>query len=83
MCYKLDLLVSDSLQVKHPADSSTVLHPEVYGEKAWTFLKFSKSYYPKAIECFCRALELQPDDCEFNNGYAIALYRTEPVLSIS
>ncbi|KAM4524646.1 interferon-induced protein with tetratricopeptide repeats 5-like isoform 1-T1 [Odontesthes bonariensis] len=63
---------------KHPADSSAVLHPEVYGEKAWTFLKFSKSYYPKAIECFRRALELQPDDCEFNNGYAIALYRTEP-----
>ncbi|XP_072229944.1 interferon-induced protein with tetratricopeptide repeats 5-like [Leuresthes tenuis] len=68
----------EDILLKHPADSSTVLHPEVYGEKAWTFLKFSKSYYPKAMECFCRALELQPDDCEFNSGYAIALYRTEP-----
>ncbi|KAM6897545.1 interferon-induced protein with tetratricopeptide repeats 5-like [Xenentodon cancila] len=68
--------VEDILE-KHPTDSSTVLHPEVYGEKAWTFLKFSKSYYHKAIDCFCRALELRPDDCEFNNGYAIALYRTE------
>ncbi|XP_041830675.1 uncharacterized protein LOC121632924 [Melanotaenia boesemani] len=63
--------------VEHPTQSPTVLHPEVYGEKAWTFLKLSKSYYDRAEECFCRALELQPEDCEFNNGYAIVLYRTE------
>ncbi|XP_069581247.1 interferon-induced protein with tetratricopeptide repeats 5-like [Brachyistius frenatus] len=64
--------------VKHPLGSSSDLHPEVYGEKGWTFLKFSKFYYPRAIECFKRALELQPDDCEWNAGYAIALFRTEP-----
>ncbi|KAK2820751.1 hypothetical protein Q5P01_023710 [Channa striata] len=63
--------------VKFPVDSSTDLHPEVYGEKAWTYLKMSKSYYSKAVECFRRALKLQPKDCEWNNGYAIALYRTE------
>ncbi|KAF3703979.1 Interferon-induced protein with tetratricopeptide repeats 5 [Channa argus] len=63
--------------VKCPVDSSTDLHPEVYGEKAWTYLKMSKSYYPKAIECFCKALKLQPDDCKLNKGYAITLYRTE------
>ncbi|XP_071401818.1 interferon-induced protein with tetratricopeptide repeats 5-like [Centroberyx affinis] len=68
--------VEDILE-KYPT-GSTVLHPEVYGEKAWTYLKFSKLYYPKAISCFLKALELQPDDSEWNAGYAIALYRTEP-----
>ncbi|XP_078147087.1 interferon-induced protein with tetratricopeptide repeats 5-like [Centroberyx gerrardi] len=67
----------EDILVKYPTGSPTVLHPEVYGEKAWTFLKFSMLYYPKAIICFRKALELQPDDSEWNTGYAIALYRTE------
>uniref|UniRef100_A0A3Q2Q1A6 Interferon-induced protein with tetratricopeptide repeats 5 n=1 Tax=Fundulus heteroclitus TaxID=8078 RepID=A0A3Q2Q1A6_FUNHE len=62
---------------KYPSSSSTVLHPEVYGEQGWTYLKFSKSLYPKAIECFLSALEIQKDDSEWNAGYAIALFRTE------
>ncbi|XP_014328623.1 interferon-induced protein with tetratricopeptide repeats 5-like [Xiphophorus maculatus] len=62
---------------KYPNSSSDVLHPEVYGEKAWTYLKLSKSHYPKAIKCFERALEVQKDDSEWNAGYAIALFRTE------
>uniref|UniRef100_A0A3Q4I5H7 Interferon-induced protein with tetratricopeptide repeats 5-like n=1 Tax=Neolamprologus brichardi TaxID=32507 RepID=A0A3Q4I5H7_NEOBR len=73
----------DKCSDTHPPDSSTDLHPEVYGEKGWTFLKFSHSYYTKAEECFCKALELQPDDWEWNTGYAIVLYRTEQVQSIS
>ncbi|XP_044035845.1 interferon-induced protein with tetratricopeptide repeats 5-like isoform X2 [Siniperca chuatsi] len=68
----------DDILLKYPAGSSTDLHPEVYGEKGWTYLKFLKSYYPKAIDCFRKALEVQPDDREWNAGYAIALYRTEP-----
>uniref|UniRef100_A0A3B5QNB1 Interferon-induced protein with tetratricopeptide repeats 5-like n=1 Tax=Xiphophorus maculatus TaxID=8083 RepID=A0A3B5QNB1_XIPMA len=64
---------------KYPNSSSDVLHPEVYGEKAWTYLKLSKSHYPKAIKCFERALEVQKDDSEWNAGYAIALFRTERV----
>ncbi|XP_070846813.1 interferon-induced protein with tetratricopeptide repeats 1-like [Chaetodon trifascialis] len=71
----------EDILLTYPTDSSTVLHPEVYGEKAWTYLKFLKSYYPKGIDCFCQALKLQPDDSEWNAGYAIALYRTEPRLS--
>uniref|UniRef100_A0A3Q2Q161 Interferon-induced protein with tetratricopeptide repeats 5 n=1 Tax=Fundulus heteroclitus TaxID=8078 RepID=A0A3Q2Q161_FUNHE len=66
-------------QKKYPSSSSTVLHPEVYGEQGWTYLKFSKSLYPKAIECFLSALEIQKDDSEWNAGYAIALFRTERV----
>ncbi|XP_007572822.1 interferon-induced protein with tetratricopeptide repeats 5-like isoform X1 [Poecilia formosa] len=63
--------------IKYPTSSSEVLHPEVYGEKAWTYLKLSKPYYPEAIKYFQRALEVQKDDSEWNAGYAIALFRTE------
>uniref|UniRef100_A0A3B5Q750 Interferon-induced protein with tetratricopeptide repeats 5-like n=1 Tax=Xiphophorus maculatus TaxID=8083 RepID=A0A3B5Q750_XIPMA len=72
-----------SSQKKYPNSSSDVLHPEVYGEKAWTYLKLSKSHYPKAIKCFERALEVQKDDSEWNAGYAIALFRTERVTTDS
>ncbi|XP_067432180.1 interferon-induced protein with tetratricopeptide repeats 5-like isoform X1 [Thunnus thynnus] len=68
----------EDILVKYPTSSSSVLHPEVYGEKAWTYLKFSWTYYTKAIECFHKALELQPDDSEWNAGLAIALYRRAP-----
>ncbi|XP_061563955.1 interferon-induced protein with tetratricopeptide repeats 5-like [Cololabis saira] len=71
-CQKVQDILS-----KHPTGSPAVLHPEVYGEKAWTYFKFSRSYYPEAIDLFLKALELQPDDSEWNAGYAIALYRTE------
>uniref|UniRef100_A0A3B4YIL3 Interferon-induced protein with tetratricopeptide repeats 5-like n=1 Tax=Seriola lalandi dorsalis TaxID=1841481 RepID=A0A3B4YIL3_SERLL len=74
-----DYTQSESYCQRYPTGSSTVLHTEVYGEKAWTYLKFSRSYYPKAIDCFCKALELQPDDSEWNAGLAIALSRTEAV----
>ncbi|KAK2820752.1 hypothetical protein Q5P01_023711 [Channa striata] len=65
--------------LKYPTGSATDLHPEVYGEKGWSYLKFSRSYYPKAVDCFRKALELQPDDSEWNAGFAIALYRTESI----
>ncbi|KAM9425095.1 interferon-induced protein with tetratricopeptide repeats 10 isoform 2-T2 [Pholidichthys leucotaenia] len=61
---------------KYSTDSS-VLPPEVYGTKAWTFLKFSRKFINKSIECFRKALEVQPQDSEWNTGYAIALHRTE------
>uniref|UniRef100_A0A667YXR1 Interferon-induced protein with tetratricopeptide repeats 15 n=1 Tax=Myripristis murdjan TaxID=586833 RepID=A0A667YXR1_9TELE len=64
-------------RLRNPTSSPSVLHPEVYGEKAWTFLKFSIRYYPRAIQCFRKAMELQPDNSEWNSGYAIALYHEE------
>ncbi|XP_063077011.1 interferon-induced protein with tetratricopeptide repeats 5-like [Engraulis encrasicolus] len=68
--------LADIMQ-KFPTGSPTVLHPQVYGEKGWTFLKFSHKYYDRAKEYFKRALELEPDSSEWNAGYAFALYRTE------
>ncbi|XP_076856328.1 interferon-induced protein with tetratricopeptide repeats 5-like [Brachyhypopomus gauderio] len=66
---------------KHPPASSSVPYPEVLGEKGWALLKFSRKYYERAQECFRKALELEPDEGEWNAGYAIALYRTNPDLS--
>lgn len=57
-----------------PTDLSV---PAVLGEKGWTFLKFSRKYYEGAKECFRKALEQEPEEGEWNAGYAIALYRTE------
>ncbi|XP_042623364.1 interferon-induced protein with tetratricopeptide repeats 10 [Cyprinus carpio] len=58
-----------------PTECSSI--PEVLGEKGWTFLKFSRKYYNRAKECFRKALELEPEEGDWNAGYAIALYRTE------
>ncbi len=58
-----------------PTEFSSV--PGVLGEKGWTFLKFSHKYYDRAKQCFRKALDLEPEEGEWNAGYAIALYRTE------
>ncbi|XP_063077395.1 interferon-induced protein with tetratricopeptide repeats 5-like [Engraulis encrasicolus] len=68
--------LADIMQ-KFPTGSPTVLHPQVYGEKGWTFLKIARKYYDRAKEFFKKALELDPDSSEWNAGYAIALYRTD------
>ncbi|XP_069467355.1 interferon-induced protein with tetratricopeptide repeats 5-like isoform X4 [Ambystoma mexicanum] len=48
---------------------------EIYGEQGWSCLKFAGRYYEKAKDCFQKALELEPDEPEWNYGYAIAEYR--------
>ncbi|XP_067858601.1 interferon-induced protein with tetratricopeptide repeats 5-like isoform X1 [Heptranchias perlo] len=55
----------------------TAMIPEVYGEKGWSLLKSCRKYYEEAKECFEKALEEDPDDTEWNVGYAIALFRLE------
>ncbi|KAJ8366192.1 hypothetical protein SKAU_G00150230 [Synaphobranchus kaupii] len=67
----------EKIKEKVPTESPSALHPEIYGEKRRAFLKISDQYYEKAKECFEKALELEPDMIEWNNGYAVALYRTE------
>ncbi|XP_027033184.2 interferon-induced protein with tetratricopeptide repeats 5-like [Tachysurus fulvidraco] len=64
------------IKAKYPS----VPYAEVLGEKGWTFLKFSRKYYERAKECFKKALELEPDEGEWNAGLAITLYRIEDIL---
>ncbi|XP_065098657.1 interferon-induced protein with tetratricopeptide repeats 5-like [Paramisgurnus dabryanus] len=65
------------IKEKNSAVSPSALHTQVLGEKAWALFKFSRKYYSRARECFKKALELEPEDGEWNAGYAIVLYRTE------
>ncbi|KAK3559438.1 hypothetical protein QTP86_013503 [Hemibagrus guttatus] len=64
------------IKEKYPS----VPYAEVLGEKGWIFLKFSRKYYERSKECFKKALELEPDEGEWNAGLAIVLYRIEDIL---
>ncbi|XP_072335090.1 interferon-induced protein with tetratricopeptide repeats 5-like isoform X1 [Scyliorhinus torazame] len=59
------------------ASRYTAMIPEVYGEKGWALLSSSSQYYEEAKECFKKALEEDPDNIEWNLGYATALSRLE------
>ncbi|XP_072333706.1 interferon-induced protein with tetratricopeptide repeats 5-like [Scyliorhinus torazame] len=59
------------------ASRYTAMIPEVYGEKGWSLLKSSSQYYEEANECFKKALEEDPDNVEWNVGYAMVLSRLE------
>ncbi|KAK3528481.1 hypothetical protein QTP70_000302 [Hemibagrus guttatus] len=67
------------IKVKYPS----VPYAKVLGEKGWTFLKFSRKYYERSKECFKKALELEPDEGEWNAGLAIVLYRTDDLFQNS
>ncbi|XP_016119220.1 neurofilament medium polypeptide-like, partial [Sinocyclocheilus grahami] len=60
-----------------PAPSPTELHREVQSEKAWSLLKFSRKTYIRAKESFLEALQKEPDDKEWNTGFAFSLFRLE------
>uniref|UniRef100_A0A098LZF4 Interferon-induced protein with tetratricopeptide repeat 5 n=1 Tax=Hypsiglena sp. JMG-2014 TaxID=1550645 RepID=A0A098LZF4_9SAUR len=51
--------------------------PQIDCEKGWALLKFGARYYEKAKENFKKALEKEPENPEFNSGYAITIYRQE------
>ncbi|KAJ6653577.1 hypothetical protein lerEdw1_009075 [Lerista edwardsae] len=51
--------------------------PQLYCEKGWALLKFGRKYFDKAKESFAKALEYEPQNPEFNSGYAITVYRLE------
>ncbi|XP_043569076.1 interferon-induced protein with tetratricopeptide repeats 5-like [Chiloscyllium plagiosum] len=59
------------------ASRFTAMIPEVYGEKGLSLLKSAGQYYEEAKECFKKALEKDPDNIEWNVGYATVLYRLE------
>ncbi|XP_043111875.1 interferon-induced protein with tetratricopeptide repeats 8 [Puntigrus tetrazona] len=60
-----------------PAPAPAELHREVQSEKAWSLLKFSRKTYIRAKESFLEALKKEPDDQEWNTGFAFSLFRLE------
>ncbi|NWI03014.1 IFIT5 protein, partial [Tichodroma muraria] len=53
--------------------------PEIYAEQGWALLHFGRNYYERAKNCFANALKSEPNNPDFNTGYAIAMYRLERV----
>ncbi|NXM47486.1 IFIT5 protein, partial [Gymnorhina tibicen] len=51
--------------------------PEIYAEQGWASLRFGNHYFERAKNCFENALKSEPDNPDFNAGYAIAMYRLE------
>ncbi|KAM6184812.1 interferon-induced protein with tetratricopeptide repeats 5-like [Rhynchocyon petersi] len=51
--------------------------PVIDCEKGWALLKFGVKYYQKAKGVFEKALEAEPDNPEFNIGYATTMYRLD------
>ncbi|XP_075468958.1 interferon-induced protein with tetratricopeptide repeats 5-like [Ascaphus truei] len=72
----IDKVASIFQELKSSSQDSSKL-PEIYGEQGWSLLKFCGQYYAKSKECFEKALETDPDDPEWNSGYATVVYRME------
>nr|XP_042118747.1 interferon-induced protein with tetratricopeptide repeats 1-like [Peromyscus maniculatus bairdii] len=50
---------------------------EIEYEKAWTLLKCGGQNYKRAMACFQLALREDPENPEYNMGYAVAAYHTD------
>ncbi|XP_044154357.1 interferon-induced protein with tetratricopeptide repeats 5-like [Bufo gargarizans] len=50
---------------------------EMYGDKAWSLLHCGRRYYEESKQCFLKALELEPEDPEWNSGYATVIFRLD------
>ncbi|NXL71378.1 IFIT5 protein, partial [Leptocoma aspasia] len=51
--------------------------PEIYAEQGWALLRFGGNYFERAKNCFENALKSEPNNPDFNAGYATAMYRLE------
>lgn len=51
--------------------------PELDCEEGWALLKCGGKNYERAKACFEKALEADPENAEFNTGYAITVYRLD------
>uniref|UniRef100_A0A8C3U7D6 IFIT5 protein n=1 Tax=Catharus ustulatus TaxID=91951 RepID=A0A8C3U7D6_CATUS len=51
--------------------------PEVCAEQGWALLRFGDKYHERVKNCFENALTSEPDNPDFNAGYAIAMFRLE------
>uniref|UniRef100_A0A667Z559 Interferon-induced protein with tetratricopeptide repeats 15 n=1 Tax=Myripristis murdjan TaxID=586833 RepID=A0A667Z559_9TELE len=63
----------EALQLEYPSPSQDELHPEIYAEKAWTLMKFSPDRKMEAVECFRRAIRMEPDRVEWHTSHVLAL----------
>ncbi|KAF1385280.1 hypothetical protein PFLUV_G00106090 [Perca fluviatilis] len=63
----------NALMNKYPSPSQDQLHPEIYAEKAWTLMKFSREQKKQAAGYFQRAIRMQPDMVEWNTSYVLGL----------
>ncbi|XP_021080617.1 interferon-induced protein with tetratricopeptide repeats 1 [Mesocricetus auratus] len=50
---------------------------EVDCEEGWALLKCGRQNYRRAMACFAKALKVDPENPEYNTGYAIAAYRQD------
>ncbi|XP_074492444.1 interferon-induced protein with tetratricopeptide repeats 1-like [Sebastes fasciatus] len=64
----------DALMNKYPSPSQDELHPEIYAEKAWTLMKYSRDK-KLAADYFQRAIKMQPDMVEWNTSHVLVLAR--------
>ncbi|XP_006926026.1 interferon-induced protein with tetratricopeptide repeats 1 [Pteropus alecto] len=51
--------------------------PEMDCEEGWALLKCGGKNYERAKACFEKALEADPENPEFNTGYAITMFRLD------
>ncbi|XP_054428790.1 interferon-induced protein with tetratricopeptide repeats 1-like isoform X2 [Pteronotus mesoamericanus] len=72
----LDKVENTCKQLASPS-CYTVESPEMDCEEGWALLKCGGKNYERAKACFEKALEVDPENPEFNTGYAIAVYRLE------
>ncbi|XP_062376312.1 interferon-induced protein with tetratricopeptide repeats 2-like [Sardina pilchardus] len=63
------------LQEEFPAPPGCELHPEVYGEKGWTQVKFGYDFKKQAVDNFQMALRGDPDRKEWHIGLTLAKYK--------
>ncbi|KAH0521373.1 Interferon-induced protein with tetratricopeptide repeats 1 [Microtus ochrogaster] len=50
---------------------------EMHCEEGWALLKCGGRNYRRAMESFAKALEAEPENPEYNTGYAVATYRED------
>ncbi|XP_057635212.1 interferon-induced protein with tetratricopeptide repeats 1-like [Chionomys nivalis] len=50
---------------------------EMHCEEGWALLKCGRRNYRRAMACFAKALEAEPENPEYNTGYAIVAYRQD------
>ncbi|XP_068563292.1 interferon-induced protein with tetratricopeptide repeats 1-like [Cebidichthys violaceus] len=62
----------EALMKKYPSSSQDELHAEIYAEKAWTLMKFSKDRELVA-DYFQKAIRMQPDMVEWNTSHVMVL----------